>query len=95
MNVVLGAETAQDPDTRRYAPSSEIKVSNAFTMQISKAFLVGVEATYLASFDGGAFNRYNGYAVFLGPTLFWKVSDKMSFNATVAPQIAGHAVPAL
>lgn len=91
MNVVLGTETAQDPVTRRYSPSSEIKVSNALAMQISKTLLVGLEATYLASFDGGTFNRYNGHAVFLGPTLFWKVSDKVSFNATIAPQIAGRA----
>lgn len=91
MNVVLGTETAQDPDTRRYAPSSEVKISNALALQISRTLLVGLEATYLAAFDGGTFNRYTGHAVFLGPTVFWKVSDKVSFNATVAPQIAGRA----
>ncbi|MBM3609825.1 MAG: hypothetical protein FJX29_15510 [Alphaproteobacteria bacterium] len=91
MNVVLASGTGQDPDTRRYAPSSEIKVSNALTMQISPSLLMGVEATYLAAFDGGAFNSHTGHAVFLGPTIFWKVADKVSLNATIAPQIAGRA----
>lgn len=91
-NLVLASGTSRDPDLAKYAPSSEIKLSNALAMQMSKDLLIGVEATYIATFDGGAFNHHTGHAIFLGPTLFWKVSEKIALNATIAPQIAGRAL---
>ena len=93
MNVVLAYDNARNPDIRsKWAPSTEVKVSQALTYQLTEKLFVGAEATYLAGFDGGAFNKFTGHAVFLGPTLYWKVAEKVSFNATVAPQIAGRNV---
>jgi hypothetical protein len=93
MNVVLGYDNARDPDLRaKWQKSSEIKVSQALTFQFTPSFLMGAEATYIAAFDGAAFNTYTGHAVFLGPTFFLKLSEKASLNATIAPQIAGRNI---
>ncbi len=90
MNVVLGYDIGSDPDFRsKWQRSTEVKVSNALTYQVAENVLIGAEATYLASFDGGAFNRFTGHAVFLGPTIYWKIAEKVALNATIAPQIAG------
>jgi hypothetical protein len=89
-NLVFGYENARNPDiTGKWQTSSSIKVSQALTYQLAENFMFGAEATYLASFDGPAFNTFSGQAIFLGPTVYWKVSEKVALNATIAPQIAG------
>lgn len=89
-NAVLAYDNARNPDFRgKWAASSEFKLSEALTYKLSDTLLVGVEATYVASFDGGAFNKFTGHALFAGPTIFWKPSKDVSLNATIAPQIAG------
>ncbi len=92
MNVILGSGTSRDPDLRTYSPSSEIKVTKALALHLAPNLLVGAEATYIATFDGAAFNVLTGQALFAGPTIFWKVTEKVSLNAVIAPQIAGRAV---
>ena len=92
-NLVLAYDNARNPEIKsKWQPSSEVKVSQALTIQVAETFLIGAEATYLAAFDGGAFNKFTGHAVFLGPTIYWKIADKVSLNATVAPQIAGRNI---
>ena len=92
-NLVLGYDNSRDPDIRsKWAKASGVKLSQALALQLHESFFVGVEATYAASFSGAAFDRFDGHAVFLGPTAFWKISEKASLNATIAPQIAGRNV---
>jgi hypothetical protein len=89
-NLVLGYDNARNPDiSGKWQTSSSLKVSQALAYQLAENFMLGAEATYLASFDGPAFNTFSGQAIFLGPTVYWKVSEKVALNATIAPQIAG------
>jgi hypothetical protein len=45
-----------------------------------------------AAYGGSFFNERTGYAYYLGPTLLWKITDKIAFNTTWQPQIAGRSV---
>lgn len=91
-NLVLDLGTERDPVLKsKYSTGSGVKVSSALTWQFSPRVFAGVEATYLHAFDK-FFARRAGHALFAGPTLFIKLSENASFNATVAPQIAGRAV---
>jgi hypothetical protein len=58
---------------------------------MSMKVFVGVETRYLSSF-GNAWPRQSlGNALYVGPTLLWRVTDKISFNTTYQPQVWGHA----
>lgn len=90
-NLVLDAGSERDPDIRAdWSTGSGAKLSTALAYQVQPGFLIGVEATYLRAYDD-FFGRFAGDAVFLGPTIFYKLSDNAALNATIAPQIAGNA----
>jgi hypothetical protein len=58
---------------------------------MSPKLFVGTEARYLASFSTLFPRREVGHAVYVGPTLLWKITDKVAFNTTFQPQIAGRS----
>lgn len=89
-NLVLDAGTEREVEVSRYVAGSGAKLSSAITYQIQPTFFVGLEATYLQAFDG-LFGRTAGSALFLGPTLYFKISEKAALNLTIAPQLAGKA----
>ncbi len=72
--------------------TSGSSLSTALTFQLSKALFVGGEARHLASYDGGWLEDRVGYAVYVGPTLLWKITEKVVFNATWQPQVYGRSI---
>jgi hypothetical protein len=70
---------------------SGTSLSAALTFQPIKNLFVGAELRQLVNYDGTHFNERLGYAYYLGPTLLWKITDKIAFNATWQPQIAGRS----
>jgi hypothetical protein len=91
-NVIWTPQRAEDPiDRNRWLSSSATLVSAALAYQISPKFFVGAEARYLASFSTLLPTQEVGHALYLGPTLLWKVTDKVAFNTTLQPQVAGHS----
>jgi hypothetical protein len=71
---------------------SGTSLSAALTLQPIKNLFVGAEIRQLVSYDGTHFNERLGYAYYLGPTLLWKITDTIAFNATWQPQIAGRSI---
>jgi hypothetical protein len=91
-NVIWTPQRAEDPiDRNRWLSSSAILISSAIAYQISPKLFVGAEARYLASFSTILPSQEVGHAVYVGPTLLWKVTDKVAFNTTLQPQIAGRS----
>lgn len=72
--------------------TSGSSLSTALTFQLSSGLFVGGEARHLATYDGGWLQDRVGYAVYVGPTFLWKITDKMAFNATWQPQVYGHSL---
>jgi len=66
-------------------------VSTAIAYQWSPKFFLGAEARYLASFSAILPTQEDGHAVYVGPTLLWKVTETVAFNTTFQPQIAGRS----
>jgi len=54
--------------------------------------VVGTDLWYLRHYDGIGFTTFTGDAVYLGPTLYWKITNKMLVSAAWQTQIAGHEV---
>jgi hypothetical protein len=97
-NVIWAPQRAEDPaDRSRWLSSSAILISSALAYQVSPKFFVGAEARYLGSFSSILPTQEVAHALYAGPTLLWKVTDKIAFNATLQPQVAGHSTtnPAL
>ncbi len=66
--------------------------SMAITAQVTDKLFIGAEIRHLAAYDGTWFEDRLGYAVYLGPTLLWNITDKVALNLTWQPQIAGKSV---
>ena len=71
--------------------NSTTNVSTALTYAFTPKFMLGVEAKYVGSYGDYFFRANQGRAFFLGPTLFWKVNEKLALNAVFLPQVAGKA----
>ena len=73
--------------------ASAVGFSLALSSQVAPQFFLGGELRYLRAYEGLGLNRYQGQALFLGPTLFWHITDRawisFAFNAQVAGRAAG------
>ncbi len=91
-NVIWAPVRSQDIDDRsNWTTSSGGLLMTALTFQLSKSLFVGAEFMQFAAYNGSFFNERSGYAYYLGPTLLWKITDKIVFNTTWQPQIAGRS----
>jgi hypothetical protein len=92
-NAYFTPQRAQDiVDRNIWLNSSSTFLSTALTFQLSPSIFVGVEARHIASYNGTWLNERAGYAVYVGPTLAWKITEKIVFNTTWQPQVSGRSV---
>lgn len=91
-NIIWAPVRSQDIDDRsNWTTSSAGLLMTALTFQLSKSLFVGAEIMQFSVYNGSFFNERSGYAYYLGPTLLWKITDKVAFNTTWQPQIAGRS----
>lgn len=91
-NLQWAPQSAQDPMNRgHWMDSSSTLISMALAYQMSAKVFVGVETRYLSAFGNAWPDQNLGNALYVGPTLLWRVTDKISLNATYQPQVWGHA----
>jgi hypothetical protein len=76
--------------------ASTAGLSAALTYQLRPGLFLGADIRYLRAYEGLALERYRGWAVFAGPTLFWYATENVWLSATYAFQLAGreHGVAA-
>lgn len=92
-NIVWVPARAQDSGDRSiWLSASGSLLSTALAFQLSNSLFVGAELRRIEVYGGSFFNERVGYANYLGPTLLWKITDKVVFNATWQPQIAGRSI---
>jgi hypothetical protein len=53
---------------------------------------LGAEVRYVRAYEGLRLQRYEGQVLFVGPTLYAKLNDRLSISATFAAQVAGRSV---
>jgi hypothetical protein len=91
-NIVWAPVRGQDiTDRSIWTTSSASQLQTALTFQLSEKLFVGADFMQFTVYDGSFFNERTGYAYYLGPTLLWKITDKVVFNTTWQPQIAGRS----
>lgn len=90
LNYSHGAQDIMD-GSGQMARSSSGNISTALTYAISPSFMLGAEAKYQNSFGDYFFKGEQGHAFFLGPTVFWKITETASLNAVFLPQVSGKA----
>jgi hypothetical protein len=71
---------------------STFGASSALAFQIIPNVVIGADLWYLRHYGGLGLNSFTGDAVYLGPTLFWKISSKVLMSASWEAQVAGHEV---
>jgi len=86
-------EMFQNFPSNNPAPNTSIfSVRSGLTTPVTDALYLGGEVAYQRQYTGGWLNRYQGYAVQIGPTFFWTINEKFTLNGTYAYQIAGEGV---
>jgi len=93
----LGFNLLYEPETTRndlggWDDESTIGGSVALAWQIIPNVAIGADLWYLRHYDGLTFRTFTGDAVYLGPTLYWKIDRKMLLSAAWETQIAGHEI---
>lgn len=93
----LGFNLLYEPETTSaelssWNDESTIGGSVALAWQIIPNVAIGADLWYLRHYDGLTFGTFTGDAVYLGPTLYWKIDRKMLLSAAWETQIAGHEV---
>jgi hypothetical protein len=91
-NMIWVPQRAEDPNNRsQWLDTSITLISTALTYQISKQLFAGVEMRYLSAFNAGWLNNNIGHAIYAGPTMLWKINEKVALNTTFQPQIVGRS----
>ncbi len=91
-NIIWTPQRAQDPNNRsQWLDSASSLVSTALTYQVSAQLFAGVEVRCLSAFNSKWLSNNIGNALYAGPTILWKITDKVAFNTTFQPQIAGRS----
>ncbi len=93
----LGFNLLYEPETTHnnvgsWDDESTIGGSVALAWQIIPNVAIGADLWYLRHYDGLTFRTFTGDAVYLGPTLYWKIDRKTLLSAAWETQIAGHEI---
>jgi hypothetical protein len=83
------------PVLSRRAPAereSEIGISGALAFQAFQNVFLGGEVRYMRAYEGLRLQRYEGNAVFIGPTFYAKLSEQITISAAFSTQVAGRSV---
>jgi len=90
----VAANLAWEPGiTRTFENKTErdttVQASLALAGRLIEAIFVGVEARYVASFEGYAFRKPQDYGIFVGPTIYAKLSEKVNVSAGYGTRVGG------
>src|SRR4051794_14009635 len=64
----------------------------ALAFQAFPNVFLGAEVRYLRAYEGLALQHFRGEAVFVGPTLYAKLSEHLAVSAACLAQVSGHTV---
>jgi hypothetical protein len=67
-------------------------VSFALATPLHERVSLGLEARWLAAYQGAWLNQMVGNALFVGPNLLFRLTDTANLNIAWTPQISGNAV---
>ena len=96
VNLLYQPQTMRSNLTGTWSPESTAGAAFAVMAQVRSGIFVGGEARYLRQYDGGGLDSLAGQGFFVGPTVYFKLSERAWMTLAWSAQVAGHAtaVPA-
>jgi hypothetical protein len=90
-NLLYQPETTRSELTGTWSQDSTAGVAMAVMAQVRSGIFVGAEARYLRVYEGSGFDNLAGQGFFVGPTIYFKLSERAWLAAAWSAQVAGHA----
>src|ERR1700688_2725180 len=90
-NLLYQPETMRSKMTGTWSQESTAGAARAVMAQIRPGIFVGGEARYLRKYDGPGLDALAGQGFFIGPTIYFKLSEKAWIVAAWIAQAAGQA----
>jgi hypothetical protein len=94
-NLIYQPDTQRSNLTGTWSQESTAGVALGVMAQIRPGIFIGGEARYLRQYDGIGLDSLAGQGVFVGPTLYAKISERAWITLAWSAQVAGHttAIP--
>jgi hypothetical protein len=90
-NLLYQPETMRSKITGTWSQESSAGVAIGVMAQVRSGIFVGGEARYLRKYDGFGLDALAGQGFFIGPTIYFKLSEKAWIAAAWSAQAAGEA----
>jgi hypothetical protein len=91
INFTHGLQAARFHATNVWEYQSSLGFAAAAAAQIYPGVLLGGEVRYLRAYAGMSLDQFAGQAVFIGPTFYVKLSERVWISAAWNIQVAGGA----
>jgi len=90
-NLLYQPETMRSKLTGTWSPQSSAGAAFAVMAQVQPGIFVGGEARYLRQYDGAGLDAFTGQGFFIGPTVYFKLSERAWITLAWSAQVAGQA----
>jgi hypothetical protein len=90
-NLLYQPETMRSKATGTWSQESLAGVAIGVMAQVRSGIFVGGEARYLRKYDGLGLDTLAGQGVFIGPTIYFRISERAWVAAAWSVQVAGNA----
>jgi hypothetical protein len=90
-NLLYQPETMRSSVTGLWSQESTAGMAMGVMAQLRPGIFVGGEARYLRKYDGLGLGTFAGQGFFIGPTIYYKISDRAWVAAAWSAQVAGNA----
>jgi hypothetical protein len=91
-NLLYMPEISRSRITGLWSRQATVGVATALMAQVRSGIFVGAEARYLRSYEGLGLDSFEGHALFLGPTVHAKLSERSWITLAWSFQVAGRSV---
>ena len=90
-NLLYQPEAMRSKATGAWSQESTAGVAMGLMAQVRSGIFVGGEARYLRKYDGFGLDNFAGQGFFIGPTVYFKLSERAWIAAAWSAQVAGEA----
>ncbi|WP_146687825.1 hypothetical protein [Bradyrhizobium canariense] len=90
-NLLYQPDTTRSQLTGTWSQESTAGIAMGLMAQVRSGIFVGGEARYLRQYDGFGPDTLAGQGFFVGPTIYFKLSERAWITAAWSAQVAGHA----
>jgi hypothetical protein len=91
INLIYQPDATRLKLTGSWSQEATAGIAAGLMAQIRPGILVGGEARYLRQYDGLGLDNLAGQGLFVGPTVYFKLSEQAWLTVGWSAQVAGHA----